>query len=59
MFDGELLAACHEVQRRRPVTVIYVQTPSASLEAPMTGLNVVTVPYTEDWQARERLQLAA
>ncbi|HEU0169046.1 MAG TPA: DUF58 domain-containing protein [Chloroflexota bacterium] len=59
MFDSELLAACHEVQRRRPVTVLYVQTPLGSPEAPLAGLNVITVPYIEDWQEHDRLLLAA
>ncbi|MBV8087925.1 MAG: DUF58 domain-containing protein [Chloroflexi bacterium] len=58
-FDAELLAACREVQRRRPVTVIYVASPAAAPEVALSGLNVLTVPYTDDWEGLDRLQLAA
>ncbi len=57
-FDPELLAACQELQRRRALTVLYVET-KRSPAISFGGLDVVTVPYTDDWMDRERLQLAA
>jgi len=56
-WDADLLAAVREVRRRRPVTVLFVQTAHSAAEA--EGADAIHVPYAEGWQALERLQLAA
>ncbi|HUZ75967.1 MAG TPA: DUF58 domain-containing protein [Chloroflexota bacterium] len=56
--DVDLLAACLEVQRRRPVTVFLLDSPGAS-HLNMPGLRVVHVPYQANWEELERLPLAA
>jgi uncharacterized protein (DUF58 family) len=58
-FDVDQLAACRELQRRRPLTVYYVQTAGQPLHPNLSGLRLITIPYPEDWTALERLQLAA
>ncbi|MBV8086448.1 MAG: DUF58 domain-containing protein [Chloroflexi bacterium] len=58
-FDVDQLAACRELQRRRPITIYYVQTEGQPLHPNLSGLRVITIPYPQDWTGLERLQLAA
>ena len=60
LLEPELLAACTEVQRRRPVTILHVKVPGTELQgASLVGLHLIQVPYQTDWESLDRLQLAA
>ncbi|MDE3074482.1 MAG: hypothetical protein KGJ86_03555, partial [Chloroflexota bacterium] len=56
--DAEVLTACRQLQRHRPLTVFYVQTPFGPARPDLRELHVVRVPYSEQWEDDERLQLA-
>jgi uncharacterized protein (DUF58 family) len=58
-FDVDQMTACRELQRRRPLTIYYVQTEGQALPPNLSGLRLITIPYPDDWTALERLQLAA
>ncbi len=58
-FDVDLLAACREMQRKRPLRVLYVQTPDQPIHPNISGIDICTIPYDADWLTRDRFQLAA
>ncbi|HEX6512280.1 MAG TPA: DUF58 domain-containing protein [Chloroflexota bacterium] len=58
-FDHWLMAAMEEVRRRRALTVWQVETILRRPAPRLPGVPVVHVPFDEDWQQRDHVQLAA
>jgi uncharacterized protein (DUF58 family) len=57
IIDGEVAAAVAEVARQRPITILKVGVGDAP-RPPLPGVQLIEVPYEENWENIQALSLA-